>query len=362
MAGLYIHVPFCLKKCPYCDFYSLTQLSLREKYAEAVIRSLNEWRDKTDVQCNTLYFGGGTPSVMGGELLGGIIDCAKELFLTDDAEITVECNPSSVDEKLIHTLALHGVNRISMGVQSAVENERLALGRLSGKNDVVRALETVRKHGITNVSLDLMLGVPGQTMQSLDESIDFCLQSGVPHISAYMLKIEEGTPFYETAGSLNLADEDEVCDIYMHVADRFTSAGMLHYEISNFALPGFESRHNLNYWDCGEYLGIGPAAHSFLGGKRFYYERDIASFIEGTPPVEDGTGGDFEEYVMLRLRLSEGLVNSKVKKRFGFDIPEAMVKKASAAALRNFVVCNGDGIRLNTNGFLLSNSIICEIL
>ncbi|MCQ2463170.1 MAG: radical SAM family heme chaperone HemW [Clostridia bacterium] len=355
--GLYIHAPFCKSKCPYCDFYSLSDISLADEYTKKVIGLVAEGGRLFD----TLYIGGGTPSVLGGERLQKII-CAANL--SENAEITVECNPSSADEKLFTALAAAGVNRISMGLQSAVEEERKSLGRLSGRERAHEAVMQCRKAGIENISLDLMLGIPGQTLASLDESLDFCLSLGVPHISAYMLKIEEGTVFYkrECAGALPLPGEDETCEMYLHTVKTLKKHGLYQYEISNFARPGMEGRHNLNYWDCGEYLGIGPAAHSFINGKRFYYESRIRDFLNGKPPVDDGTGGDFEEYVMLRLRLAEGLRENAVKERFHRSIPSEYYEKARFYASKGLVNIFDDGFALNENGFLLSNSVIGSFL
>ena len=195
-----------------------------------------------------------------------------------------------------------------MGLQSAVDIERKALGRRGGCDDIKRAIERAKKAGIDNISLDLMLGIPNQTEESLKKSIEFCEKSGAKHVSAYILKIEESTPFYRIKDSLALPDEDETCDLYLYAVSELEKSGFYQYEISNFSQEGFESRHNLKYWHCEEYLGIGASAHSFVDGKRFYYERSIDSFISGQPPVNDGFGGDEEEYIMLALRLSEGLI------------------------------------------------------
>lgn len=175
--------------------------------------------------------------------------------------------------------------------------------------------------GIQNLSLDLMLGIPGQTAESLRRSIDFCTQAGVCHISAYLLKIEEGTPFAQRRASLVLPNEDTVCDLYEQACEELEAAGFQQYEISNFARHGFESRHNLKYWNAEEYLGLGASAHSFLGGKRFFYPRDRNAFLRGEGPIQDGEGGSFEEYAMLRMRLADGLIESLARQRYGCGIP-----------------------------------------
>ena len=297
MTGIYIHIPFCKAKCPYCDFYSFrADEHSKDSYLTAVLSYLEKYREKITDRVDTVYFGGGTPSFFGGERIKEVLAYIKDNYsVTESAEITVECNPSSVDEVLVRNLYEAGVNRISMGMQSAVDKERVALGRLSGRERISRCIKLFRQYGIDNISLDLMLGIPCQTKKSLKESIDFVCSTDVNHISAYMLKIEEGTEFYRLGDKLILPNEDEVCELYLYTVEELTKRGYPQYEISNFAKNGFESRHNLKYWHCEEYLGIGPSAHSFLGGKRFYFERDFDSFIKGTSPIPDGDGGDEEE-------------------------------------------------------------------
>lgn len=362
--GLYIHVPFCASKCDYCDFYSFVpEEKETDSYLSAVLSSVEKWGARVDGSFDSIYFGGGTPSFFGGEKISAIIKKIYECFEIDnDCEITVECNPSSVTENLMLNLSEAGVNRISMGVQSAVSSERKQLGRKSNCAQVETAIELAKKYGITNISLDLMLGIPLQTMQSLDESLDFIIKSEVKHVSAYMMKIEEGTPLHRNRDKLSFPDEDMVCDMYLHAIERLKNAGLMQYEISNFAVPGFESRHNLKYWNCEEYLGIGPAAHSFIGGKRFCYKRDISSFLGGGEPEADGTGGDEEEYIMLKLRLKKGLVNSEYAARFGKGIPDECWARAKKLEKLGLVQVTDDSISLTEKGFLLSNSVICEMI
>ena len=275
MKGLYIHVPFCRSKCPYCDFYScLSKKADTETYVASVIdeiktgRRTKEFTQNADLSFDTIYFGGGTPSVIGADNIGSIIKCAKECYsISDDAEITVECNPSTVDDEFFRVLSSYVINRISLGMQSAVDNERKKLGRFADRNQVLSVINSAKKYGISNISLDVMLGIPEQTIESLDETIDFCISTGVPHISEYMLSIEEGTVFHKRIDTLRLPDEDTVCDMYMHLSEKLRNSGFRHYEISNFAKTGYESRHNTKYWNCEEYLGIGPSAHSCIDGK-----------------------------------------------------------------------------------------------
>ena len=360
--GIYIHIPFCKTKCPYCDFYSFKgDEKQKDSYLTAVLSCLNGYKQES-LCVDTVYFGGGTPSVFGGKRIGRIIEYIRDNFRLDNAEITVECNPSSTDRALAEELKRSGVNRISMGMQSAVKKEREALGRPSDKEDIRRAVNLFKEVGIDNISLDIMLGVPFQTKESLDESIDFLLESDIKHISAYMLKIEEGTPFEKTEKSLSLPDEDTVAELYLHTAKRLREKGFSHYEISNFALEDYESRHNLKYWHCEEYIGIGPSAHSFYKGKRFYYPREFDSFIEGVSPIPDGDGGSEEEYIMLALRLSEGLSGEKFRESFGKNLPSDIFKKAEKFRKAGLVISDGDRISLTAEGFLLSNAIISELI
>ncbi len=330
-------------------------------YAQACGDRISRELSVRGLKLDTIYFGGGTPSVIGAKRLVKILNSAKD-HMTDNCEVTAECNPSSVDPEFFKELFSAGFNRISMGMQSAVDGERRALGRLADSKKVTAAVEYAVRAGFDNISLDLMLGVPGQTAESLDRSVDFCLSSGVKHISMYILKIEEGTQFYKRKDALDLPDEDAQCDLYMRAFERLDGHGFRQYEISNAALPGFESRHNLKYWNDEEYLGIGPAAHSFLEGKRFFFPRDTEYFINSGAPVDDGEGGGFDEYVMLRLRLSEGLTEIGVRERFGVPIPQRMRDSAARFQAGGLTVVDGDGIRLTRKGFLLSNTIIGELL
>ncbi len=358
--GLYIHIPFCVGKCPYCDFYSFrADDELKEKYTQKLIEKLKNEKRVFD----TVYFGGGTPSQLGSKRLSDILNAVD---FTDDAEITVECNPSDTGkENTDFDFALlknAGVNRISMGLQSARDTERKSLGRRAGCAEVSRGIERAVKAGIDNISLDLMLGVPGQTAESLSESIGYCTHSGASHISAYILKIEENTYFGKNREKLILPDDDTVSDMYLQTVSELEKAGFYQYEISNFSLPGKESRHNLKYWKCEEYLGIGPAAHSFIDGKRFFYPPDIDCFLSGTEPVYDGEGGDEEEYIMLALRLKEGLNPSEFEKRFGYPLPDKFFDYAEKLKAGGLADVSAERICLTPKGFLISNSIICELI
>ena len=340
-SGLYFHIPFCKSKCPYCDFYSVKfDEASAQQYVQEICDEIKQYQGIFD----TVYFGGGTPSILPPELIGKILDCARAQFeISDDAEITIECNPSKDLSEDFKKYASYGVNRISVGMQSAVDSERFALGRAAGRNEVERTINYARQSGIENISLDLMLGTPKQTIESLDYSFDFIKSVGVPHVSAYMLKIEEGTKFFQMRDRLVLPDDDTVGEMYLKTVDTLASFGIKQYEISNFAVPGFESRHNTKYWTLTPYLGIGKSAHSFWGGKRFFYD------IEWNK-IDDGTGGDKEEQIMLGLRLAKGIDKSLVD----LDFAE-FVKMGYVADL-------GERIALTPKGMLVSNTIINYII
>ncbi len=358
--GLYIHVPFCNGKCPYCDFYSvLPENETVNKYVDALCREI----DKANSVYDTVYFGGGTPSLIGSDNIAKIMSRIRR---TPDCEATLECNPSDTGAENsvfdFSVVAKSGINRISMGLQSADDAERKILGRRGGCGDVERAIRRAKEGGIDNISLDLMLGIPNQTEESLKKSVEFCKNSGAKHISAYILKIEESTPFYKIKNTLDLPDEDETCDLYLKAVSLLEEAGFHQYEISNFSKKGYESKHNLKYWRCEEYLGIGAAAHSFINGKRFYYERSVEDFINGKSPVADGLGGDGEEYIMLALRLSEGLVFENFRNRFGYDLPQNIINKAKELEKHALVKVTENSLSLTVNGFLVSNSVISTLI
>lgn len=360
--GLYLHIPFCKTKCPYCDFYSMRgNESDKNMYMISLVESMEAWSDRLERKADTIYIGGGTPSVLGGANIAMLIRRAKNLFGVD-GEITVECNPSAVEEDFFETVADAGVNRISLGVQSVIESERKKLGRFSDRELIEKRIIQCKSAGIENISLDVMLGVQEQTQKSLSETLDFCIASGAKHISAYMLKIEEGTTYYKKRNSLNLPDDDEVADMYLAMSERLLSNGFEHYEISNFARQGYEGKHNLKYWNCEEYLGLGPSAHSFIDGKRFFYPRDIQYFKNGEEPIPDGNGGDEEEYIMLRLRLKDGIIFEDFEKRFGKAFPRDIIKKTEKFLKNELMKFDEKSMALTEKGFLLSNSIIAELI
>ncbi len=370
MNGIYIHIPFCKSKCPYCDFYSLTKsVDLQVDYVNSLIDEIKTGRRfkgiynaKSEI-FDTVYLGGGTPSVLSGEDIFYIITTIKENYkITDNAEITVECNPNSDIEALIPYFKKCGVNRISLGLQSAVDIERKKLGRSSDKQRIFDIINELKINKIDNISLDIMLGVPHQTIETLKETLDFIKECDVKHISAYILNIEENTPFYKMQNKLNLPDDNTICDFYEFTSDYLKNIGFNHYEISNFAKDGYESRHNTKYWLLNDYLGLGPSAHSFINGKRYYFENDINSFFNGNPPVFDCDGGDEEEFIMLSLRLKQGLDLDELKSKYGESSVKRIIEKVSFLKEQGLVDYKNNIISLTEKGFLLSNTVISELI
>lgn len=364
--GLYIHVPFCLSKCPYCDFYSgVPDEEKMERYTARIGKQLREWGARLCTRADTLYFGGGTPSLLGGRRLASILEQAAAAFGLQGAEITLEANPADNLEETLRQFAAAGGNRLSLGMQSAHPEELRWLGRRHSPQQVTAAVKAAQRAGIRNLSLDLMLGLEGQTIASAERSAAVCAELGATHVSAYLLKVEPGTPFGRR-NALRLPDEDSCAALYVAACEALEKRGFRQYEISNFASPGLESRHNLKYWTGEPYLGLGPAAHSFIDGERFYYPPDLEAFLEEEPPRREEAdsclpSGGMAEYVMLRLRLTRGVEEADFCRRFGRGVPEDWRKRA-AALPDKLVICDSCGIRLTREGFLLSNAIIARIL
>ncbi len=352
MTGIYIHIPYCVRKCGYCDFYSVCDLRSADSYTDAVCERIS----KIKAECDTLYFGGGTPSLIGGERIAYIINSAKRV-LTPNAEITVEVNPGDNLAEFIPRVAAAGVNRISIGMQSHNDAELKLLTRRHSSADVDAAVAIAKQSGIENLSLDVMLGIEGQTEQTLDKTLSYCAKSGVSHVSAYMLKIEQGTPFEKAPFR---PDDDRQCDLYLYAVRRLAELGFEQYEISNFCRNGRRSRHNMKYWLGEDYIGIGAAAHSCVNGNRFYYPRDIEGFVSGNKPVPDGDAGSFEETVMLRLRLVSGIDLNELSIAYPEENKRIeSIKKLSKELCKAKLCVNNNGIiSLTPEGFLVSNEII----
>ena len=365
MLGFYFHVPFCRGKCPYCDFYSLPlSESQMDGYTAAVLRSLGPWRERlAGQQVATVYFGGGTPSLLGAKRLEALLQGVREGFaLSPAAEITLEANPTQVDRDFFSAVRQAGFNRLSMGLQSANQGELRLLGRAHSPGQAAKAVEDARAAGFSNISLDLMMGLPGGSREKLSRSIGFAASLGVEHLSSYILKVEPGTPF--AAQGVRLPPDDDVAEQYLFAVEELARRGYQQYEISNFAKPGRESRHNLLYWRGEEYLGFGPGAHSFFKGRRFFYPRDLGAFLQGGGTEDDGPGGGFEEFAMLNLRLARGLRREDCLSRFGpgggtlFEEVLQAARRCPAPLLR----ADGESIAFTPEGFLVSNALLGTLL
>lgn len=368
MPGIYNHIPFCATKCPYCDFYSLPARPMAmDAYLTALLAEVAAAPD--GLCADTVYFGGGTPVLFGSKRLSAVLDAVSRKFrLTPGAEVTLEANPFHLPQAEYEALFRAGFNRISFGMQSAVPEELTALGRRQTPDMLRTAIVQAKAAGFANLSADLMLGIPGQTAESLSQSIGFLAGLGIQHVSAYLLKVEEGTPFaqQDSAGELPRPEEDAVCALYLQAVEELARAGFAQYEISNFAKPGFESRHNLKYWRREEYLGFGPAAHSFWNGKRYAHPRDLDGYLasggQDTFCADDCTDAPAEE-LMLRLRLTEGVDLSAFP--VGEAARERVLKAARPLEPAGLLTVNKTRIALTPQGFLVSNAIIlrlCEAL
>jgi len=360
MLGLYFHIPFCASKCSYCDFYSFPGTDAQmDRYTAALCRSIKAFPPEP---ADTVYFGGGTPSLLGGARLTAILNAAREHFqLMRDAEITVECNPDSMNAAFLSALCTAGVNRLSVGIQSAHADELRLLGRRHTFRQAQEAILLAKEYGFDNLAVDLMCGLPGQTTEKLMYSLEQVLALHPAHLSCYGLKLEEGTPLFRAQP--DLPDDDTQAEAWEALCIRLASAGFLHYEISNFCKPGRHSRHNSKYWDLSEYLGLGAAAHSFYRGERFAFSRDAGAFIEGVQPIPEEAVSGFnarEEYLMLRLRTSEGISRADYERRFGDFSP--IFQTLRALEPHGLTLCSASACRLSERGFLVSNAIIRLLL
>ena len=369
--GLYIHIPFCLQKCRYCDFYSLP---CGRETGEAYIEKVCGQIDTLSALCvgrnvDTVYIGGGTPSILDPRCIVRLMKKIGERFsLMRDAEITIEANPATVSAQALEAYRAAGINRISFGVQSYDDETLHRIGRLHSFADALDSIGTARDAGFENISADLMYALPGQKDDEIENAFRALLPLGITHISLYGLKIEENTPFGRDK-TLILPDEDAQCAAYLSAVELFEKQGFAQYEISNFARPGFESRHNLRYWRREEYLGFGPAAHSFFGGVRFSIGRDLKKYMAcedfslSSDIYENKQSVDaeeaFSEELMLLLRLKAGFPRdrflARVKDRTYAERYLQMLEKNGLCGL------TGENFALTPRGMLVSNSIISDL-
>ena len=371
--GIYIHIPFCRSKCDYCDFYSLAGREDRmDDYQKALAIQITEGAPLArGYTVNSIYIGGGTPSWYGEKRLCELLRLLQKKFkIAKDVEVTVEANPDSVTEKALRALRRAGVDRLSLGMQSACDQELRDIHRPHTFQQVVEAVQAARKAKIRDLNLDLIYGLPGQTEDSWRGSVEQAIALAPEHLSCYGLTVEEGTPLAgRVARGEQLPDDDMQATLYLWTVERLAQAGYAQYEISNFAKPGFQSRHNLKYWMGREYMGFGASAHSDFGGCRYAYIRDLEGFIRGVmdgdrllaesemiPPRERGS-----EYLMLRLRTTHGIEEWEYRREFYMNF-DPIAAKLAEYEQRGWAERVDRRWRLTPEGFLLSNRLIGELL
>ena len=372
--GIYIHIPFCRSKCKYCDFYSLTTKDdkLLDSFIQAMTAHIKEAGALAPgYRVDTVYFGGGTPTFFGAEGMTTLLAAVRKAFdVAPDAEITFEANPDSVSAPMLKRLRAEGFNRVSLGVQTDNDEVLQKLGRPHTYNQAVAAVERIRRAGFRNLSIDLMYGLPDQTLPDWEDTLRRVISLNPDHLSCYGLKVEERTPLFEMQDIHKLPDDDAQADMYLAAVEILRSKGYRQYEISNFAKKGMVSRHNMKYWLGGEYLGFGPDASSDFAGKRFTFVRDLMGYIDGVKgkgeiitelqeiPFRERAG----EYLMTRLRTVSGINGAEYEKKY--LLPFAPLEEAMERHAKQGLATKASDGRwyLTPEGFLVSNSIISDLL
>lgn len=361
--ALYFHIPFCVKKCDYCAFYSLANQAedIIDSYFEALLRQMNFF--STEKTVSSVYFGGGTPPMLGIDRLCRLLEAVKSKFtLASDCEITVEVNPKTVDLDGLAKLKGVGFNRLSVGVQSANDEILKSIGRIHSFSDAVDCIENAKSVGFDNISADIIFALPSLTLDILRDSVIKIASTGVSHISAYSLQLEEGTPLYDRRAALKLPTEEAEEAQYNLLCELLGEKGFSHYEISSFCRDGKRSRHNLSYWKRDEYFGFGASAHSFYGNRRFSNVADVSEYIKLTndglfaptdylhsQPISSGEA--IEESILLGLRTSDGAL-----------IPDRAVDAARQVSNLGYGSFENGVLALNSRGFRVSNAIIGKIV
>ena len=366
--GIYVHIPFCRSKCGYCDFNSLAGMFERqEEYVDCLIREISGtgFYDTVD----TIYIGGGTPTAIRPDLLLRIAEALSEKYaILANAEVTVECNPATIDLGGLKTLRKGGINRISIGLQSADNHLLKQLGRIHTYTEFENCFHMARSAGFENISVDLMFGLPDQTMELWEETLEKVTALQPEHLSCYSLKVEEGTPFYNM--DLNLPDDDLNRDMYDRCVTLLTQQGYARYEISNFSRPGMESRHNEKYWQCDDFVGFGSGAYSCRGGYRYANLCGIDPYImaikkSGIAPDYAEPLSEFDrmsEFMFLGLRMANGISYQNFKDRFGKDLDEIFGWEICQDIMRGLLLKDGDRLRISPNLLYVSNSILTDFV
>ena len=373
--GIYIHIPFCVRKCLYCDFLSFAcDNDAQERYMEALYKEIKAFsRHLEGVEVSTVFIGGGTPSVVDTALLERVIEALKENYsVKADAEITMELNPGTVTADSLKKYKAMGINRLSMGLQAWQDRLLKTLGRIHTAEKFKESFLLAREAGFDNINVDIMLSLPGQTMEDVKETFENVISLSPEHISAYSLIVEDGTPFKDMfeSGKFEEIDEDFDRNIYRFSCEMLEKNGYKRYEISNFAKKGFESRHNSLYWRTDEYIGFGLGAHSYFNGERYHNTADMERYIALSEDhesikedVEKLTKEDkISEFMFMGLRMDEGVKKSVFKERFDVDMndiySEIIIKYKDMGMIEDM----GDSIHLTDKGIDVSNVIFSEFL
>lgn len=373
MAGLYIHIPFCTKRCLYCDFFSNTEMKYKEPYLSAVIRELELRKDYLEGEpVETIYFGGGTPSQLQAADFSRIFEAIHRLFdVSPCAEITLEANPDDMTPGYVAGLQTLPFNRVSMGVQSFKEEDLRFLNRRHNREQALLAVDLCKKNGLENISVDLIYGLPGQTLEEWKQNLDTVIHLDIPHISAYHLIYEEGTALYKLkeAGKIIPVDEDLSVALFTSLIDRLTANGYLHYEISNFARPGMLSRHNSSYWIGKKYLGIGPSAHSYNGQNRQWNISSLPGYLQaidkGVPDIEIENldiNTRYNDFIITGLRTMWGIKFNEIQQQFGKEKLIYCQKQAAPYLKQGLLIEKDDTLTLSRNGIFISDSIMSDLL
>lgn len=374
--GVYIHVPFCKKKCNYCDFYSVKwDNDWENKYIEAVMDEIKGYKEmiRDKYKVDTIYFGGGTPTIINPANLKRIIDTISILTDVDkNAEISMEANPNTLTDENLKQYRKSGINRLSIGIQSLNDDILKKIGRIHNSADALDAIDRARKHGFENINADAMFNIPGQTTEDIEDTLSKIIERGVKHISFYSLKLEKGTPMYsmEQKKLITMPDEDEERNMYYKGRIVMEKNKLFQYEISNFAVKGFECRHNLKYWNQEEYIGIGPSAHSFMNSIRYSNPSDLKQYCKNSEEnnfnrtIQEEMNDDdlMFEYIMLRLRLTEGLDALEFKNKFNVDFFETYQKQTNYLTDNKLIENDGSIVKLTERGMDISNYVFEEFM
>ncbi|HLC17380.1 MAG TPA: radical SAM family heme chaperone HemW [Thermodesulfovibrionia bacterium] len=368
MNSIYIHIPFCVKKCHYCDFLSVPYSEdLARDCIDVIVREASDISES--LVFDTLYIGGGTPTVLRKNLIAEFLaKVFSAIPLIKGYEATIEANPETIDKEKPDCLLSHGITRLSLGVQSLEDTELVTLGRIHSAARAISAFKEAQKAGFQNINIDLIFGIPGQTLASWKHTLLQVLELKPAHISTYCLTVEEKTELYKKVrhGQAVLPGEEKVLEMYDTAINILETAGFVHYEISNFALPGLACRHNLNYWNRGTYYGLGPGAHSFVNNRRFHNTKNIQKYLSKAlcaEDVEEITEKDaIFETIFLGLRKTEGLDLELFKANHGLDFKESWSQQIMELVEAGLIELTNTHVRLTRNGLFLSNEVFLRFM